>query len=98
MKITITENYRLEVFPVGYRWRASTHQESVGQLADLATSIKRHVDDWDNIIHNWDTREICEFCKGEWEIWEEEDDGELKKGMPACCQKAQEEYSALEKK
>lgn len=81
MKKTINENYRLEVRPG--TWYSKDHKRSVAILSDIKESIERHVDDVASAEMEWDMKEICEFCKYEWEL---DDDG-----LPMCCQKAVKE-------
>jgi hypothetical protein len=102
-KKKVFENYRVEVAPAEIYWRAgekgekSEHALRLKELKHIRQSIERHVDDIESISEKWDTREICEFCGSDWEIWEEEDEkeeGGYKKGMPVCCEKTQKEFES----
>jgi len=88
MKKTIKENFRVEVIPdEGHH----AYEGLMGQCEDIRRQIKRHIDGYEDIRIEWDTKVICEFCGS---VWEEEWDTEL----PFCCEKAQEEFKATREK
>lgn len=92
LKKTIFENYRVEVSPD--IWYGPSHEKYLDALNDLKKDIVRHVDGIEDVSVQWDSKEVCEFCECEWELWEEEDEkeeGGFKKGIPVCCDKAQKE-------
>lgn len=84
MKKTIEENFRVEVTPDIWFDSERTPEEYYKRCNALLHDIKRHVDGIDMISIECDTKEICEFCNGE---WEEEDNGQ-----PVCCGKAVDEW------
>jgi hypothetical protein len=79
MKIKIKEDYRITVWP-DYIFET----EIAGATKRILKEINRHIDGIKQAYVDFTEKEICEFCKSE---WEEADDG-----CPCCCHKAVEEW------
>lgn len=89
MKETIYDNVRVEVYPTLGWGVKNTPEEEFNSLnknaKTLVKAIERHVDDIEDIAIEWDVKDICSFCKCE---WEEELDG-----TPVCCNEAVKEFN-----
>ena len=83
MKIRQIDNYRVVVHP-DISWFNPTHQKNVDACKSLMSEIKRHVDGYDKMDWECDEKEVCSFCKSEWE-WQSTE-------MPCCCERAQYEF------
>jgi len=92
MKIHARENFRIVVIP-DEPWLLSKEnlgmtQENFGKWSrackEIVEQIKRHVDGFDDVCQDFDSRDICSFCGN---TWEEEDSG-----CPVCCQRAIDEW------
>ena len=58
---------------------------------EIKEQIERHVDNVGSVYVICDTEEVCEFCGLGWEEADGLDPDEPK-GIPLCCNKAQEEW------
>ena len=95
------ENIRVEVHPV-QSYLPENHinwaDDVIKDCKDIIEQIKRHIDNVNYVGVEYDTREICEFCKSEWEVnkgagaW-----GDLPIDIPVCCEKAQDEWKSKNK-
>lgn len=95
VKKLIRENIRLEVTPGRLLYDDET--EIMKLCQGIKKQIVRHIDDIDEVNIIWDEKEICEFCKGEWEVNERLDNNNTwDLGEPVCCQKAQKEWRELQ--
>lgn len=88
MKIQRYENFRV-VLTVSRPFLVKPDHENylrrmTSQSKEVAKSVKRHVDNVDDIQCEYDTLDLCEFCGREWEVDED--------GFPNCCQKAIDEH------
>lgn len=98
-KKLIRENHRIEVTP--YVYGSDDHDLKTKRCRDIEKQIRRHIDDWEDVRVEHDSRYACEFCGSTWEVISEEDAGtnsDVEVGQPWCCNKAIEEfYKELEK-
>lgn len=90
-KIIEKSNYRVVVEPKTGPHYFSRTQESIlaeekSACEEMVEQIKRHVDMVGRIDVEYDTEEICSYCKLQWEVDEQT-------GEPQCCTKAQVEFS-----
>ena len=83
VKLLVRENFRIEVYPD--LWIRKTDDAKIEYCNLIKREIHRHIDGVDGALVQWDTKEICEFCKSEWEVDET--------GEPVCCTKAQDEWN-----
>jgi hypothetical protein len=102
MKTTITENYRVIIYPrsIGDFGWASISPQAIepnyikrqemykDKCEEIIDDVKRHVNNVGSVNIEYDSREICEFCKSDWE--QDEVTGE-----PQCCVKAVKEFENL---
>ena len=91
MKKTIKENIRVTVSP-DLPFYPISDDEEIQKCKGIIEQIKRHVDDFDYVGIEYDTRHICEFCDSKWEVCEDDNDPDSLKGEPMCCVKAGEEF------
>ncbi len=95
MKKTLIKNYRVVIEPnYSLYLRDEEREEDARRTCEsIIEDIKRHVDDVDSVELDYEENEICEFCKEEWEVYDRDFpvDG-IQKGLPACCEKAQQEF------
>ena len=101
MKKIIKENYRVIIEPhYALYLRGEELEEDARRTCEsIVEDIKRHVDEVGRVDIENDSREICEFCLREWDVYEKDDleDG-IVAGLPGCCNKAQEEFYAQKEK
>lgn len=76
-KKRIRENFRVEITPRDLYIGARTEQQSVDACEQIASQVKRHIDDIGGVYAQWDSKEVCEFCGGRWT-----EDGDYNGG---CC-------------
>lgn len=90
MKITIKDNYRVEIIPIGQEVTFITRTpERVEQLykdvcKEMVEQVKRHIDNVADINMAFDITYYCSHCGREWD--------EDEKGVPACCDAAIQEF------
>ena len=84
MKTVKRDGYRVVVTPSTYG--GENHQKMLAACKTLAQSIKRHVDDIDEVDCDFDETEVCSFCGEKWDVYAS--------GMPGCCDEAQQEWVA----
>ena len=91
MKIKEETDWRVEVYPeAGYKGVVDKYD-----CEQIISEIKRHVDYVNQCYAVCDTTYRCSYCNYEWEEYTAEDekaDPESRAGMPACCEKAQDEW------
>jgi hypothetical protein len=80
MKKRIIDNWRVGVWP-----ETRFNSRDPKQIAeDIKKSIERHIDDVAQVYLACDDKDICSFCKSEWE--------EDETGCPVCCNAAVKEW------
>lgn len=97
MKQTIYSDWRVVVYAETPWIGEPSHENMMAECSRIKNDIKRHIDGFSSVTTDFTTQHICSFCKSTWEVWTEQDeasDPECKAGMPACCEKAQEEWEA----
>lgn len=82
MKVKRCDNYRVEVYPDFSK--DADHQKRSKMLDYVCASIRRHIDDVDQVIPTFDIKWSCSFCG--W-VWEDD---------PGCCDEAVKEHERLE--
>lgn len=101
MKLTIRDNYRVEITPDPWR-NGLSHDQMRALLADLEKAVRRHVDGFSGVVQRWDTRFECSHCGSEWEALTEfeakeeryRQDEHSVAGEPVCCYEAIAEFRA----
>ena len=107
MKITIREDFRVEVIPITLNSRLSADELAVHleeQCREIQQQIARHVDYTRSVSVRWSSREVCGFCR---EPMEELTEAEMTQypellapgdgpGLPQCCDAAQVEWRAAQ--
>ena len=94
MKKIIKENYRVVVEPDVHSWLLKPKGKSDEELCaeHLLEEVKRHIDSRHAFVL-YDTKEICEFCETNWDVYQEDEpEDDIVAGLPGCCNKAQEEF------
>lgn len=97
MKLKTLTNFRVEVTPrEPYLGRDPKKAEAIWAdlCKDIASQIKRHVDDVGSADVVFDTKESCSHCDYGWEVATDDSDPEFPKGCPLCCEAAIEEFKA----
>ena len=85
MKETRYENYRVTVnVDLWLCSGANAHDNALRRCQEVCNAIKRHVDDVESAIVEFDAVEICSLCDYPWELDEA--------GVPACCDAAIAEH------
>ena len=80
----IKANFRVIVIPDSF----TSYPER--NAKELMQSIKRHCD-IDDCSLDYDM--VCSFCGANWDVYTEDiPEEKIKKGLPACCTKAQVEW------
>jgi ppGpp synthetase/RelA/SpoT-type nucleotidyltranferase len=98
MKVTTKTNFRVEVSPSlhGYFSFKKTKEQIEKMERDaceeIASQIKRHVDDVEGVSVVCDTNHNCSHCGYNWEVSENDKDPEFPKGTPLCCEAAIKEF------
>ena len=91
-KITIRDNFRVEVYPaIGRRRFSSGNNDAEKSCKEIVREIKRHVDDVFDVEVICDTRVECSFCGLEWEVCEKGCE-DCPQGTPQCCNAAGGEW------
>lgn len=89
MKIIKKFNFRVEVYPDSiYHYTATDkyiEESLLNKCKDIEKEIRRHID-FNSVNINYDIKTLCSHCNY---LWEEDS-----KGMPYCCNAAQNEYCA----
>lgn len=107
MKITIREDFRVEVVPITLHSRLTDEQLAAHleeQCREIKQQIDRHVDYTRSISVRWASREVCGFCR---QPTEELTEAEMTQypellapgdgpGLPQCCEAAQVEWRAAQ--
>lgn len=99
MRREVHSNYRLVITPDLYL--RGMHAIAETLLDDMATQVRRHVDNVATLKAEWDTRAECSHCGREWEVVTFDDlianraDYEgCVVGEPVCCTTAADEFRA----
>ena len=94
MKKIIKENYRVIIIPTIHGWLLKAEDKTDEEVCveHLLKDVKRHID-CEQAHVEFDSKEICEFCLEEWDEYDRDfPDDNIKKGLPGCCGKAQDEW------
>ena len=82
-------NWRVVIEPDDrFAWRHWDESDYRQACEKVLAQVKRHVDNSEDASVKFDTEELCEFCKSEWETEES--------GEPLCCGKAVDEWKAAQ--
>ena len=88
-QIIIAVEVRIDV-PIYWRTldeNLEASKRAIREAEDMCKEIKRHVNGGERPYVHREIRDICTFCRRE---WEEEDDG-----CPLCCDMAVEEWKKV---
>lgn len=79
MKKIIKSNFRVAIYPKTTFYGITVAEEE-NVCREILLQAKRHIDNTEIIVIEFDSKEVCDICGREWE------------NPPYCCDKAMQEY------